>query len=294
MSKAKVFLHIGMEKTASTSVQVYLSNNFSSKRQNTLYPHFLRHDTHHLDLYLALKDGSLSTGDLSNEISRLSQKCEKLIFSTEHFSFPGKESYTALCRFIEAVRTSGMTPIIVCSVREAISFITSLYSEALKWGEVRSLDQFAKESICRLWVSRFAQLGLEANCEVRFLRFSNYGGNFISELLDQLELRPDINLVAYPGLKSNISLPREASEILFKVNNNYKNQELTRKIVYLLDRYQDSFINQESVPSSLFNLTPETVQKMQKIQNLDAVRYILFVKGHKSFAINSRKEVAFD
>jgi len=138
----KIYLHIGLHKTATTLIQRTLSNNRRKlSRAEIYYPNYNiirkeRNYCHHaLARSINSDDGALDDVNLTEFFRKLGRYTkDDCIISSEIFyrmsSAKGGVEYIAKCS--EYLKSTGIPVCIVISVREQASYIDSLYREHIE------------------------------------------------------------------------------------------------------------------------------------------------------------------
>ncbi len=275
----KLSIHVGFEKTGTTSVQNYLAKRFSSEHEGICYPKFGRNSTHHYEVYMAAKDRTfrLDAPNIAAELQ--TESLDHVVLSCEHFSFLETASTEALLYLIGHVQSCGWAVTLVANVRDSYDYMRSLYNEAVKWGETEAFHMFIVRMVHRLWASRIAHIGLETGCDTVFVRYRAD----VNENLKITLLAIDPRLVVAetePAENANVSLRQEATSILLYVNRLFQNVGLTRELIGLLNKYRHL-----PVVGGMFNkddlelVSAEGYKKVHAIENSDFVRRELFLNG---------------
>jgi hypothetical protein len=135
----KLVLHIGMEKTGSTSIQTCLDlNQKKLAALGILYPQLGKVSAHHYELAHLKQDPGLYARELAAE----ADDYETIIVSSEHFSRASTE--TRVREYQELFRDYDVT--VVCYLRDPLSWLVSLFGEHIKWGGSATIDEFFRRS----------------------------------------------------------------------------------------------------------------------------------------------------
>lgn len=137
MNKKNVILHIGVEKTGSTSLQSYLSQYKDILlNEGVLYPETGMVSNHH---YLVAKNEV----DLSILIEEFELSgVNTLLLSSEHFSTI--EDSRVIWNLKKAFSNYNVK--IICYIRDPVTWLISLYGEHIKWGGGVSIERFYNKS----------------------------------------------------------------------------------------------------------------------------------------------------
>ncbi|MCT8997418.1 hypothetical protein [Chelativorans intermedius] len=137
-----IYLHIGFDKTGSTSIQKSLWRNRSRLRQSgILYPESGIESSHHVQLARAVGLSWESGGDksvfglLKREIGDWQGD---IIISSEHFTHRVKSD--SVCRLLD--NFSGYKINIIVYLRNQFDWLISLYKESIKWGNEKTLSDW--------------------------------------------------------------------------------------------------------------------------------------------------------
>ncbi len=149
-------IHIGLDKTGTTSIQSFCAANEQIIFQNTgwlYYPAGRKYD-HHMEI--AEQVGVSCDPPISHGLPSPSQitdehECSKTFLSSEHFSFRANDEN--LARLANHFR--GFEVEIVVYYREPAAWFLSLYSETVKWGNQLTFNQFFDQNSWRLNFTRF-------------------------------------------------------------------------------------------------------------------------------------------
>ncbi|HMN38807.1 MAG TPA: hypothetical protein PKD49_14000 [Hyphomicrobium sp.] len=150
--KRRCVVHVGMDKTGTSSLQATLAASASTlARLGFHYPLTGRISDHHLPFAAALgfskgNDVQVTPGLLDAMREELAGTQLVPVLSTEHFSYSAcPETIGALREFL-----AGYDVEIVVFLRNQMNWLVSLYAEAIKWGYVGSCSQYAQHYADRL------------------------------------------------------------------------------------------------------------------------------------------------
>lgn len=231
----KVTLHIGHEKTGTTSVQRYLAKHYSEPGQALYYPSAGRYpgtEQHELLFQqLAAENQDFVISELLPEIKR--SGADHVILSSELFSMLTRPANLALVNFLEVSKRVGFDLTVVCFVREAYPFLRSLYVESLKWNWKLEFVEFVESHL-----SRLDDAGLKALIDVYRVRniFLPYDkGNAVGAFM--AAVAPDIAYVpdaADERLNSNT--PEWMAPLLLMTNRTFDSSDFTRSMIEAASR----------------------------------------------------------
>ncbi|WGL17291.1 hypothetical protein PVT68_03075 [Microbulbifer bruguierae] len=266
----KLLLHIGTEKTATTTIQGALFENrellrdngfhflqCAGSRNNIKIPYYCVNDDKYDD-YLR-NQGILNINDkekfkirfkkkLNHEIERIPRNISTVIISSEHF-----HSRTNTAEEIQKVRnllSEYFSEIrIICYLREQSSTCESLFSTAIKCGETKSLQEIIEDctpaniyynyyNMLSNWSNAF---GLD-NLSVRiFDRSSLINENIVDDFFHQIDFERRANLVINKNLNESItpfgqSLGRAINIAFPKYHNNGLVNSTRRKLMGIVSR----------------------------------------------------------
>lgn len=247
--KPQIVVHIGTEKTGTTTLQSALNSADSRLRANGIayLPTPGRADSRALAAACLTKPGydeylrkeSIDTAeklsafrdrvfaDVRTRIAELPDNCHSVVISSEHFHsrLRTRESVqylqTCLAPATERIR-------IVCYLRRQVDVATSFYSTLLKTGGTETLEQ-AVRRVCRpnnhyynyqamleLWADVFGPDALEVR---RFGPEHLQGGSIVSDFLYHLALPADA--IPLPGSTRNRSINRAGQALIRALNKQF-------------------------------------------------------------------------
>ncbi len=257
MTKRTIYLHIGFEKTGTTSIQNYLYNNVDKLNDLGVFliqtKFFLK--PNHVELATCFcEDYNIGALRKPRSISRflgrikcfiLENKDRDIIFSNEHLSSRlfEEDNIRALKDFLSSALHR---VIVICYVRKPADWLVSRYSEAVKSGFSGTLDQFVRmdkpvtsfEPLARNLAGRL-QVWRNVFCDdlivCDFEEAIQVGlvNHFISNVL-QVRLFPDVSVI------KNTSLSYEQIELLSFINKFFGfsvfGRVIRKPLVYLFNR----------------------------------------------------------
>ncbi|EAL2431067.1 hypothetical protein AXV84_09255, partial [Campylobacter coli] len=236
------YVHIGTEKTGSTSIQFFLySNRRLLQRQNMIYPisignyssqwnfTFLAYNNLRNDFY-CLSKGIFKKDDflhhkkdifLKFKDELLKSKCEKVVISSEHLS-SRIQDLSEIKRIRKILYLLGFKKIkIIVYIREQTSDMISSFSTTLKSGAIGNIQANSKKyfkGYHKLLLLKWQQIFGKENLIVRLFDKSEfYQGDLLKDFVHSIGLKWDNEFVIPP--KQNESLDLIGVEILRRVNN---------------------------------------------------------------------------
>ncbi len=269
MIKRNLYLHIGCEKTGTTSIQDCLYMNQANLRSNGYY--FLQsmgnynnrklacysiEDKVNDDLYVSLikefgdreKMRKHIVEELENEIENIDSEIQNVIISSEHFSsrlFSTQEIQSLknlLDNFFEEIK-------IICYFREQSKTCQSLFSTGIKSGSSNNFEYYIDQcnlqnpyynylNIAKVWADVFGR----SNLKIRIFERKNFkNGSVLNDFFDLIS-SDLINFLEIPK-PSNESLNRIGQEIGIAVNLKFNkiakteaNLEFKKQILHLLSK----------------------------------------------------------
>lgn len=264
------FLHVGMPKTGTTTIQKFLASNRSQLQdQGFLYPRSVGNNSNHLKLAAFAMDAD-KADDLKTimrlftpaQVYKFRQKlvtdfrqeieaedCNKVILSNEHCSTRLTNKHEIenlkefLCQFCDDVR-------IIIYLRRQDESLLSAYSTAVKVGRSEPLSlPNQKERLLRYnyweilekWDSVFGKDKISVKI---FERDQLFKGDLLKDFNQEIKL--DINDKFIFQSDANLSLDHECCEFLRRFNQyvpRFIDNELNAKrknIVNLLENYSGS------------------------------------------------------
>jgi hypothetical protein len=229
----KAIIHIGTEKTGTTSIQEYLYQNqeqlrdagfyfiqSAGKRNNRALPSYCMDDERYDDFFwergiTSLNEKNEFKGDLlisfTEEINSIPKGIHTVIISSEHFHSRTisqeevRNVYVLLSTFFSEIK-------IVCYIRDQVDTCTSLYSTAIKAGWAISFDDFIQG--CKPENTYFNYYEMLNNWERSFgfesLDISIFDRKYFlnGDLLDDFTAKIDLDLVG--TLNKNIIIENES------------------------------------------------------------------------------------
>jgi len=289
----KFIIHIGSEKTGTSSLQEQFSNKQDQISPFVLYPIWGRDDgaPHHAAFYQEYSKGNqiLNTDEFKAEL-----KCSNkdVFISCEHFSFLDEKSLSALELLVSDATKQGFEVTILYVLREMFSYLKSLYFESIKWGETAEFNQFTEKYSYRLEADRIAELAYKLRCDVVFLKYDS----------DSAINNKRITKYIHPDLQNVITLNSSGvmnkgydvydTSVLLYFNKIYKQPNFTRELILLLNKANKNIPTKgRTAPApdfldSLTQLKLETISTLNHIQSTDTIRRELFITGNNEFLIS--------
>ncbi|EAH9442793.1 hypothetical protein ACSM8R_001902, partial [Campylobacter coli] len=249
------YVHIGTEKTGSTSIQFFLySNRRLLQRQNMIYPisignyssqwnfTFLAYNNLRNDFY-CLSKGIFKKDDflhhkkdifLKFKDELLKSKCEKVVISSEHLS-SRIQDLSEIKRIRKILYLLGFKKIkIIVYIREQTSDMISSFSTTLKSGAIGNIQANSKKyfkGYHKLLLLKWQQIFGKENLIVRLFDKSEfYQGDLLKDFVHSIGLKWDNEFVIPP--KQNESLDLIGVELLKRINQ-YLPWRIDNKINHL-------------------------------------------------------------
>lgn len=143
----RVFLHIGLPKTGTTFIQTTMWHNRPLLRaQGMLYPGRRRMDHHDATVQVRRRDGAPTTGPQRPRLQAWDRLLAEWHEAPEASSLLVSHEFFSLCTAAQAQRVvddlAGAEVTVVMTVRAYVRQFPAVWQEALKMGDVRSLDDF--------------------------------------------------------------------------------------------------------------------------------------------------------
>lgn len=231
----RLILHIGTEKTGTTTIQKFLYTNRSMlSRHRIVLSDFLDNPNNRklpvycqpdgvIDDYLRLRNIHTLKGkkaylsgfpeNLKTEIDTLSEHADTMIITSEHMHsrLTTKDSIERLKALLDPLFSDIQ---IICYVREQSALLKSLYSTAMKVGHTTDFDMFAKECTPKslrynyhLSLSRWADVFGQRAITVRLFDRSTFvDGDIRNDLLNTIQPELDISDFDFEGGEENASI----------------------------------------------------------------------------------------
>lgn len=172
----KLILHVGLHKTATSSIQQTLARNAGAlSKQNFFYPIFSRHDeaiiNHSIPFYslysshpehyhINIKNGDnriieLANGDYQRQIEHVLNMETNIILSGEDISMLPEN---ALQNLKQTILDHGFQLVVMCSVRKPYLFTCSELQERIKSanGQLDNIEMMPKSAVIRTLKNVFA------------------------------------------------------------------------------------------------------------------------------------------
>lgn len=215
----KLILHVGMTKTGSSTLQIFLKNNLEFLHKidadyplssDIGFPHF----NHYSYVF-----GDKVPKDLIFEVARASSK-QNIIISDENlygYFLPAAKNF-----FVRARREVQQVEVIVY-LRNQIDWVQSIYQQyKTQWeqrypGDIESFITFFEKHLDYLAIVRF----LESNSDQVHVRSYDYvyeNNTLIQDFITAAGFNVDSGDIPLPKVTQNISLSRTAVELLSQIN----------------------------------------------------------------------------
>lgn len=281
-------IHAGFEKTGSTAIQKWLAAARTDIGSDILYPILSSKTDHHFELYQTALAEEVDFSSSPWKEALADFRGTNVIVSCEHFSFLSVAALNALRHLCAKAIAAGFEVHVVAAVRDAISFLRSLYFESIKWNNKGSFGEFVASHSHRLWVSRMAMLNLEFDCRMTFVRFEARSASAARVLLS-LDERLKARLDLHPLGVANASFNIAQSKALLEVNRLLNSESLTKEIIILFDKYRSiGATPTQEVLAEMTNLSSEMAEAVANITIDDPIRRALHVDGRQRISISHR------
>ena len=259
MNKKTIFLHIGLEKTGTTSIQNFLFNNAEQLQKISIfYPTVLGENQTSLCIYsgqtkyiesLASENREIQIKkDLPQTIKSIinnfeKSNCKNLVFSNEHLSSRLKNA-NDIKNLKELFAPYSYHVKIVMYVRNQVDLLESLYFEGIKDGGKNRLCDWANNftyfeldymQMLEKWESVF---GKDSIMVKLFDRSILKNGDAVDDFLDLLSIENDEKFIR--SNNQNISLGYKSMEFMRMYNSHVNESE--RKL-YILNNVLSDYSN---------------------------------------------------
>lgn len=267
----KLILHIGTEKTGTTSIQNFLYENRNELLEKNIYiPKNLGYKNHRKLATICMNDGhtddhhkSLNLQNsneikswqkktrfqIENELKEITQ--ETTIITSEHFSSRLTNKYEVirlkelLANFFDDIK-------VVIYLRRQDEYAVSLYSTALKDGMThrqilpnkKLTERYDYFRICTLWESVFNKIDVRIFEKNRLIN-----NDLISDFLTTNNI--PTNKLKRSNKKDNPSITAEAQEYLLawnKINPKYNKNGVDPKHNDIVKTLEDNFPGKQRMP----------------------------------------------
>lgn len=295
----KAILHIGIEKTGSTTLQDFIFLNKEEFNKNNIYianTYYYSKSHWHLG-FLAYDDDKNDSFILQNKLIDKEKRAkykEKLLYELKQ-EFKGKENVLFTCELIHSRLTSideinrlkevlidfGFDEfVVIFYIREQVSLLQSLYQEAIKWDEIDG---------------EFNVYDLAKEDDLKFVSFYKKKMSHFHFICNHLQTINNYEKV----------FGKEALKINIFEKNHFKNNNLISDFLYQLNLNQESFTFCESSNISLNLQGVKLLSKINKYlpqfidNNTNKNRvginayFNMFFKSSFKYCIFSEEEVAF-
>ena len=231
----KIFLHIGVEKTGSSSIQDFIfSNSKSLFTGGKCYPDYLFGSSNQMELSCLVLDKefmvNMRVPDDFDEFRRQFIEClyinreNDLYFSSEHLSSRMVNPYDIQC-FLDLVTMYGHQIVLIFFLRDPGEWIRSHYLQYIASGGVLTFSEYLVESNDLKYgksKTRFASQTLKW-CEkvsamdgvIRYMDYEDVRSSLIQSYLEMAELSFEGD---YRVPRSNVSLTESQAFILRYLN----------------------------------------------------------------------------
>ena len=255
----KAYLHVGNEKTGTTSLQRYFATQIGGS--GLYYPKTGRGGG---DQHRQLFDDLANGRDVSKFVDEVEGKAAILI-SSEAFSFMNEHADTAFANFSRL----GFDVHMICVVREARDFLPALYMEGLKFGRTETYPEFLQKHLPRLETQRLKKTATKNGWKATFIPYS--ANTLLSDFRSCIPELPQTGSLPYV----NTTPPKNMAPLLLDMNRVFKDGSITRRTAHLMMKhgFGTQSPNQLSIPA-------EIAEKINQIEATDEVRLGLF--KHKS------------
>ncbi len=217
-----LFIHIGMPKTGTTTLQRILSNNKNKlSRRNFIYPALWRDDENiaHHGIGKALKSYDKNTTTELTDFLRY-HRDKDIILSTESFSnlltyndYPFFYNFLITCSQIMPVK-------IICALRRIDSFIESMClhdSKIFGWRYLQGVSQPSRENVIGEYIKRRFNWIEIFFSKLRQLDLSTEACSLVTIPLEDDIVRTILKLIGIEGIIDNdVKLLRENAHLGFK------------------------------------------------------------------------------
>jgi len=251
----ELILHIGMEKTGSTSIQSCLESNKELLQQHgILYPDVGKVSAHHYEIAHLKQDPAVVSDALESE----SENYDKVILSSEHFSRASSD--TQIGEYREVLRNFDTT--VICYLRDPLSWLVSLFGEHIKWGGRATIDDFFRRSNWKfnyaLLLDRWSSIfGAESFHCFNYGCYDNVVEHFVAMSVGELNLD-----MAY---SSNRSDSTAFLEIVRRLNTAFPEIDTRSLLEQLRDQIENRSI---SLPEYSWQIRPVIVDTLSKQRDL--------------------------
>lgn len=242
-TKGTAYIHIGTEKTGTTTIQEFLSQN----RKELLNSNYLFPETpgkkNHTDLSLLTYDTKL--GDLTLrkgiksdiELIRFKKKFKKrfideispyanlgynIIVSNEHLSSRGGQDKNNIALFIEMFKNLGLKVKVLIYLRPQEEFVISTYSTRIKSGSSDKFDpncykkkRYDYWNILNAWTEAVEEKNI---CVGIFQKDKWVNRNLLDDFLSKLDIKSNVEHLEMQVAPLNISLDQDQLLFLRRFN----------------------------------------------------------------------------
>ncbi|MBU0577413.1 sulfotransferase family protein [Patescibacteria group bacterium] len=251
-NKKKLYLHIGVHKTGSTSIQRFIRNNKEQLLKAGVFIPLLedeyRHDNYgnnHVNLAWEIRNNNQFDPKKATWKKFITDyqnsDCQKAVISTEALDGMKESEIVSLYRLLR----DHFDTTIICYLRRQDRLVNSEYCQAVKTGLrdfsfkvklnlVHKIDQYNFKSLLDRWSDIFSRERVKPRI---FEKEQFINGNLIDDFLDACDIPPDIiedkekNIIMNPAPnRTSILAALEANRIL---ENSYKNDVIENKEIII-------------------------------------------------------------
>ena len=269
----KVTIHIGHEKTGTTSIQSYLARHYGRPGESLYFPQTGRRAgiEQHRILYneLLAQRPAIIKQALQRELEQAG--CEHAVLSCEMFSALDPKSNAALESLIAVGSALGWKITVVCYVRKANPFLRSLYMEGLKWNWKLDFEGFVKVHLPRLLDGSLKRVIEMRGAKAVFLPYQREG--MVPSFLETIA--PGTGFVAEREMQLNQRIPEWMGPFILMANRTFNNQDYTHQAIVTAMQLKTSPPDWFDADAFFF-LSDEIKQAIATIEATDPVRKALF------------------
>lgn len=286
-----IYLHIGLPKTGTSSIQTFLLDNREILLdKGFLYPLAGRPETcpfpqirvghHSLAHELTKAKTDLANSpiweEVQQEIKRLGS--EKVIISAEYFTLILEEDkISRLRKYLSDYKTK-----IVIYLRRQDDYLTSLYCEQVKMGsESSTIQEFIKQNkaygdyynLLQMWHKLFGY----DNLIIKVYEKSQFKNGLINDFLNSIDFPLEASQMKYDSLSlsSNISQSRKATKIMRFLNQiNGGNTPLQKRVKRKVVGLYHEVLSTENYLSNMIAKIPNSILNDELISVQDRIEIL--------------------
>ena len=286
----KVFIHVGMHKTGTTSIQGTLfKNNGILHKNNILYSkqwgrnHSVpvrniwddNPEAYHINIKMGLSKRKIKKVNKSykkrfcNEIRNT--KLNTLVLSGEGICKMDKKNLMEFKSFLLSVLPNAKIEILIC-LREPVAYIASAYLQAVKGGGGKSIDAQIKicKSLYRKRIDKFVELfGKDKVTIYKFEDALKHQYGLVACFLELIGVKKN-DLDAFEYTRANAAISNKAEEIISYINSR---QTLIENNKIAEDREMGDIRLLRKIRGEKFCLDRKTVEKIIK-QNKNDIEWL--------------------